>query len=102
MSLMHPVSCVSDSFSLYRIYFCLIDWNWYHSMNPICLMISLTMMGLDPGLLVRVLLRFTLMNLLVVLENLLVMSVLWVWEFLSQHKLSQLMTFFCWMCSYQK
>ena len=38
-------------------------------------MMSLTMMGLDPGPLVRALFRFALMNPLVVLMNILVVSV---------------------------
>ena len=75
MSLTSPVSYVLDVFSSYRVSFCLIYLNWYHLTNWICLMMSLTMMGLTPVLLVRALLIFSLMNLLVVLANPLVVSV---------------------------
>ena len=40
-------------------------------------MMSLTMMGLDPGPLVRALFHFTLMNPLIVLVDLLVVFMLW-------------------------
>ena len=45
-------------------------------------MMSLTMMGLDPGLLVRVLFLFTMKNILVMLTTPLVVFVAWVLEFL--------------------
>ena len=63
MSLMSPVSFVSDGFSSYCVHFYLIYCTWYHSMNQIRSMTSLTMMGLIPGLLVRVLFLFALINL---------------------------------------
>ena len=47
-------------FSLYHISFCLIYCNWYHSNNQIRLMMSLTMMGLTPVPLVRMLFSFSL------------------------------------------
>ena len=63
------------------------------------------MTGLTLGPLVRALLLFTLINLLVVLETslvaltiTLVVSVVWGLEFLSQQKLSQLVTLFCFLC----
>ena len=72
-------------------------------------MISLTMMGLTPGQLVRALLLFTLMSSLValetplvVLETPLVVFVAWGLVFLSRQESSQLVTLFCWSCSYQK
>ena len=77
MSLTSTVSYLSNTFSLYCVYFCLIYCIWYHSMNQISSMTSLTMMGLTPGPLVRALFHFALLNLLVVLENLLVVSVTW-------------------------
>ena len=91
MSLTSPVSCVYDAFSSYIIYFCLIYCNWYYPTNHICSMISLAMMGLTPGPLVRALFLFSLMNplvvldtLLFVLDNLLVVSAAWGMAILSQ------------------
>ena len=46
--------------------------NLYHSMNQIRLVMILTMMSLTPGLLVRALFLFTLINLMVVLDTSLV------------------------------
>ena len=71
-------------------------------MNPICLMMSLTMMGVTLGLLARALFLFPLMNNFSVLANMLVMPVSWGWELFYQQELSQLLTLFCWMRSYQK
>ena len=47
-------------------------------------MMSLTMMGLDPGPLIRTIFHFDLMNTLVVLENLLVVFLVWGLAFWSQ------------------
>ena len=74
---MHPVSCVTDAFSSYRVYFYLIFWNWCHLMNYIFLMISVTMMGMSTGTLVRAIYHFALINMLVVLANVLVVFVSW-------------------------
>ena len=74
MSLTCPVSCVYDFFS-YRVSVYLIDWNWYHSKNKICSVMSLMMMGLDPGPLLLALFLFTLVNPFVVLDNPLVVFV---------------------------
>ena len=67
MSLTSHISCLSDPFSSYRAHFSLIYWNCYHSTNYISSLMSLTMMGLDLGPLVRALFHFTLAILLVVL-----------------------------------
>ena len=83
MSLKSPVHCVSDIFPLYHVYLFWIYCSLYHRTNQICLMMSLTMMGLTPGPLVRALLIFALNNLLVVLETLLVLFVAWGPVFLS-------------------
>ena len=66
------------------------------------LMMSLKMMGLDPGLLVHALLLYAMINLLVVLENPLVVFVAWGLDFFPQQESSQLVTFFHWSCLYQK
>ena len=109
MSLPSPVSCVSDSFYLYRIYYIYIYCNGYYSTNKIRLMMSLMMMGLTPGTLVHAFLLFASINLLVVLKtplivltNILVMSVAWALEFCHQQESKQLMTLICWSRSYQK
>ena len=72
-------------------------------------MMSLTMMVLTPGLLVRALFLFALMNPLVVLEtplvmltNMLVMSVAWGLAVFFQQESIQLVTLFRWLCLYQK
>ena len=75
MSLTSPVYCLSDAFSSYRVSFYLIYWNWHHLKNYICSMMSLTIMDLDPGPLLRALFHFALDNLLVVLVNQLVVFV---------------------------
>ena len=72
MSMKSPVSCVSDTFFVCGASFCLIYWNCYHLTNQILSMMSLTMMGMTLGPLVRALLPFTLMNMLILLETLLV------------------------------
>ena len=102
MSLMSPVSCVSDAFYLYRVYFFWIYCNFYHSTNHILSMIILTMMGMDPGPLVRAFSLFALMNPLVVLTIMLVVSVAWGLEFLSRKESSQLVTVFRWSYLHQK
>ena len=58
-------------------------------------MMSLTMMGLDRGPLVRALFHFA-------LEILLVISVAYDLEFLFRLESSQLVTFLRWSCSYQE
>ena len=95
MSLTSPVSYVSDIFYLYRVYFLWVFCNLHHPTNQIRPMMSLTMMGLTLGPLVRLLFLFTLMNTLFVLENplvvltnLLVVSVAWGLKFLSQQESS--------------
>ena len=67
------------------------------------------MMVLTPGLLVRALFLFALMNPLVVLETplftlaiTLVVSVAWGLEFLSRQELFLLVIFLLWSCSCQK
>ena len=72
-------------------------------------MMSLTMMVLTPGLLVRALFLFALMNPLVVLEtplvmltNMLVMSVAWGLAVFFQQESIQLVTLCRWLCLYQK
>ena len=94
MSLTSPVSYVSDAFSLYLVSFFWINCNRYHPTNHIRLMMSLTMMSLTPGLLVRALFLFSLKNTLVVLKTLLVVFVAWGLAFLFLMELSQLMMFF--------
>ena len=78
-------------------------------------MMSLTMMGLTSGLLLRSLFLFASKNLLVVLTTSLVMLttplvvltiplvvfVAWVLEFLFRQESSQLVKFFRWLCPYQ-
>ena len=72
-------------------------------------MMSLAMMGLTLGPMVRVVFLFTFMNPLVVLETplvvlniLLVVSVVWGLKFLSWQESIQLVTLFHWPCLYQK
>ena len=60
------------------------------------------MVGLYPGPLVHELFRFALVNTLVALENPLVVFVMWALELFFWHESSQLVTFFCWLCLYQK
>ena len=67
MSLKSPISCVSDTFSLYRVSLFCIYCNFYHPMNQIFSIMSLTMMGLILGPLMRDIFIFALNNLLVVL-----------------------------------
>ena len=62
----------------------MIHWNFYHSTYNIFPIMSLTMIGLDPGLLVRTIFLFAMMNPLVVLVNPLVVFVAWGLVFLSQ------------------
>ena len=62
-------------------------------------MMSLTMMGLSPGFLVRAL--FLLKIILVVLTIPLVLFMAWVLAFLLQHELIQLVKLFRWLCAYQ-
>ena len=69
MSLKSPVPCVSDAFSLYHVSFCWAYCNFYHLAIHICLIMSLTMMGLTPGPLVHALFLFALNIPLVVLLN---------------------------------
>ena len=69
MSITSPFYCVSNAFSLYPVSLCLIYCNWYHSTNQIRSIVSLTIMGMTPGPLVRALFLFALMNPLVVLET---------------------------------
>ena len=102
MSLTSPISFVSDDFSLYQVSFFWIYCNCYCSTNHIRLMMSLKMIGLTPGTLVRAIFLFAFMNPLVVLETLLVVSVAWGLAFFPCQELSQLVTFSCWLCSYQK
>ena len=83
MSLTSPVSYVSNNFSLYRASLFLIYCNCYNPTNQIRSMMSLTIMGLTPGSLVRALSLFVLMNPLVMLTILLVVFVAWVLEFFS-------------------
>ena len=83
MSLTSSISFVSNTFYLYRVYFYLINWNFYNYSYNIFSMMSLKIMGLDPGPMVRALFLFALMSLLVVLENLLVVFVAWGMEFFS-------------------
>ena len=68
-------------------------------MNHIRLMMSLKMMGLTLGFLVRVIFLFALKNPLVVLVITLVMFVAWVLEFLVYKESRNLVTFFRWLCS---
>ena len=65
-------------------------------------MMSLTLMGLTPGPLVRALFLFALKNPLVVFTTLLVVFVAWGVLFLSQQESSQLLALFRWLCLYQK
>ena len=88
MSLMSPVSGVSDVFPMYRVSFFRIKCNCCHPVNQIRSMMSLMMMGLTPGPLVHSLFLFALNNPLVVLltplvvlTNPLVMLVAWGLEF---------------------
>ena len=71
-------------------------------MNHIFSMISLTIMGMNPGLLVRKLFLFDLVNLLVMLTIPLVVFLAWVLAFFFQLEYSQLVTLICWLCLYQK
>ena len=75
MGLTSHLYCLSDALSSYHVSFNLIYLNWCHLTNYISSTMSLTMMGMDPGLLVRALFYFTLANTLVLLENPLVVSV---------------------------
>ena len=72
MILTSPVSCVSDAFSSYCVYFFGVFCNWYNLNNQISSMMSLTIIGMTTGPLVCEIFLFALMNLLVVLETLLV------------------------------
>ena len=54
------ISCISDAFFSYRVYFYLIYQKFYHSTNYISLMMIMKMMGLDPGPLVRAIFHFAL------------------------------------------
>ena len=96
-----PVSCVYDDFSLYHVSFCLIYCNCFHSTNQIRSMMRLTIMGLTPSLMVCAIFFFDFINPLVVLNNTLVVSVVWGLEFLSRQESSQLMKFLRWSCLYQ-
>ena len=58
ISLTSPVSCVSDDFYLYRVLCSWICYTCCHLTNQISLMMSLMMMGLNPGPLVRVIFPF--------------------------------------------
>ena len=58
MSLMSPVSCLSEDFSLYRISFFWFYCNCYQLKNQIHSMMSLTIMGLSPDSLVHALFLF--------------------------------------------
>ena len=64
-----PVSCLSDDFSLYRVFYFRIFCNCYHTPNNIHLMTILTMIGLYPGPLVRAILIFALKIPLVLLTT---------------------------------
>ena len=72
MSLTSHVSYVSDTFSLYPASFFWVYFHCYHLTYHICLMMSLTMIGLSSGLLVSALFLFSLMNPLVVFKTSLV------------------------------
>ena len=106
--LMSPVSCVSKAFSSYHV-FLFIYYNWYHLINQFRSMMSLTMMGLTPGPLVRALFLFALINPsvvltipLVVLVNPLVVFLACVMVHLYRQESSQLVALFRWLYLYQR
>ena len=71
MILTSPVSCVPEVF-FYCVSFLLIYCHWCNLTNQIRSMMSLKMMGLTLGPLVRVIFIFSLKNILVLLTTLLV------------------------------
>ena len=101
MGMASHLSCLSHAFSSYRFSFSLIYLNWCHSMNYIS-SVSLTMMGLDSGPLVRSLFHFPLVNPLVVLVNFLLVSVAYALDILFRLESNHLVTFLCWSCLYQE
>ena len=85
MGLVSHLSCISDAVYSYFVSFSLVCLNWCHSTNYISL-VNLTIMGLDPGPLV----------------NLLVVLVTQALEILFRLGLNHLATLFRWLCLYQE
>ena len=97
MILTSLVSCVSDTFYFYHIYCFWVFCYCCYLTNKIHSMMSLTMMGITPGPLVRALFPFSLkiplvvlMTQLVVLKTPLVVFVAWVLDFFSDRNQVQL------------